>query len=557
MQLSDEEQTINWWAEGDLPVCSDSHVTYLVDGRTMMLTLCRRILSARAYLYLAYWGFTATMELVRGSDHRAGPDGSAEQEALLADLRADGLQDDDIAFWCTHTLSAQEVLAYAVQKGVDVKVLLWGCPELFSHYSPKTAHEQLTRAGVTCILDTSARGLLHHPIESLHQKITIVDGTSAFVGGLDPLIERGGEFDRWDTHVHEFATPLRRTHEGTSPHPWHDVHALIEGTAVGDVEYNFRQRWNEVVQRHHWENALLVPEHLSIPAVKSTSMVQIARTIPQHTYDFTTTGIQGIVQQYINALRNAHHFIYLENQYLWLRAYTGIDLPFTEPDSPDMELLLREMGGALRRRVTIVIILPDRPNVGRALTDASLQRLRSQAPEAIEEGRLQVFCLATSHREDGEHYRPIYVHAKVAILDDLWTTIGSANLNNRGMRDDTEMNVATLDAEAARNLRMQLMAEHLGLVGDAELFALARMLGQQPQRHEEQARAIHVLHSLQEKLSDPLASVQLMQQQAWENLNRYQAKEPLIGHLLPYLTAAEARQRRLPFQEAHGWIEER
>ena len=49
----------------------------------------------------------------------------------------------------------------------------------------------------------------------------------------------------------------------------------------------------------------------------------------------------------------------------------------------------------------------------------------------------------------------------VAIIDDLWSTVGSANLNNRGMRDDTEMNVATLDAELARGLRVLLWAEHL------------------------------------------------------------------------------------------------
>jgi phosphatidylserine/phosphatidylglycerophosphate/cardiolipin synthase-like enzyme len=53
------------------------------------------------------------------------------------------------------------------------------------------------------------------------------------------------------------------------------------------------------------------------------------------------------------------------------------------------------------------------------------------------------------------------VHAKVAIVDDLWSTLGSANLNNRGMHDDTELNVATLDAELARGLRMLLWAEHL------------------------------------------------------------------------------------------------
>src|SRR5713226_10422215 len=154
-----------------------------------------------------------------------------------------------------------------------------------------------------------------------------------------------------------------------------------------------------------------------------------------------------------------------------------------------MERNIRELGAALRRGAMVAIVLPDHPNVGRDFTDAGLARLREEVPEAIAQGRIQAFCLATSTNIDGvEHYRPIYVHAKVAIVDDLWSTVGSANLNNRGMRDDTEMNVATLNAELARDLRLMLWAEHLGLVNDVDLFALARYLGHQYQRPEENAQ---------------------------------------------------------------------
>ena len=48
----------------------------------------------------------------------------------------------------------------------------------------------------------------------------------------------------------------------------------------------------------------------------------------------------------------------------------------------------------------------------------------------------------------------------------------------------------------------------------------------------------------------------MMHKQAWENLQRYKANQPLIGHLLPYLTADEAARQGLNFQEEHGWIEE-
>ena len=558
--MSSHEELLrkDWWAEGDTPVRRDSRVTYFVDGRIVMLSMCRHYLRARNYIYLANWGMTPKIELVRGSDHVAGPDGSAEQERLMAELRAFGLSEADIDFWRTHDLSLQTVLGYVVSKGVEVKVLLWASSKFFSHYNPEEASKQLTEVGITCLIDESARGLLHHLVESLHQKISIVDGTHAFVGGVDPLIEKEGDFDRWDTPAHLFSSPLRRTPEGTSPHPWHDAHTLIEGPAAGDVELNFRQRWNDVVARQGYDRGLLIPEHPIAPALESSGLVQVARTIPQHTYNFDPDpGIQGIAQLYAKALSNAQHFIYLENQYLWLRAYTGIDISLLGFDSPDMELNIRKMGEALLRGATMAIVLPDHPNPGRAFTDAGLTRLQEEAPQAFAEGRIQAFCLGTSTtQDDGEHYRPIYVHAKVAIIDDVWVTAGSGNLNNRGMRDDTDMNVATLDARLAQGLRMMLWAEHLGLFDEHDLFDLASYLGHQHQLPQENARGEHIWHYLQEVLGNPQEGLRLMVERAQDNLRRYKARLPLVGHLLPYLKAEEAAQQGLNFREEQGWIEE-
>jgi phosphatidylserine/phosphatidylglycerophosphate/cardiolipin synthase-like enzyme len=557
MSATHEQQLKNWWAEGDTPVHADSQVAYLVDAHSTFLTMCRHFLMARTYIYIAAWGMTPLMELVRGTDQRAGPDGSPEQEALLAELRSEGLQEPEIDFWCTHDLTVQAVLGYMVSKGVQVNVLIWSSSELFSHCDPKAAHEQLTQVGVSCILDDSAYGMLHRPVESLHQKIAIVDGTHAFVGGIDMLIELSGDFDRWDTHFHHYSSPLRGNKEERTPHNWHDAHALIEGPAVGDVERNFRQRWNEVVGRHGWDSHLLVPEHPLPSPLESTSLMQVARTIPVLTYSFASEeGIQGIAQLYANALSNAQYFVYLENQYFWTHAFLGIDRPRLGTDSPDMERNMRELAAALQRGATVALVLPDHPNVGRAFTDAGLARLRAEAPDAAAQGGIQAFCLAASAEIDGaELYRPIYVHAKVTIIDDLWSTVGSANLNNRGMRDDTEMNVATLDAELARGLRMLLWAEHLELIGEESMLTVARHLGRQRQRRSVDEQAAGLLQSLEETLGDPLVGLQVMIERAQDNLRRYKAKQPLVGHLLPYLTAEEAKQQGLHFHDEHGWVE--
>lgn len=76
----------------------------------------------------------------------------------------------------------------------------------------------------------------------------------------------------------------------------------------------------------------------------------------------------------------------------------------------------------------------------------------------------------------GYRYPPIYVHAKVSIVDDEWFSVGSANLNRRGIATDAEMNVHSIAPEAARALRVHLWAEHLGLprekIADGDPIAL-------------------------------------------------------------------------------------
>ena len=54
---------------------------------------------------------------------------------------------------------------------------------------------------------------------------------------------------------------------------------------------------------------------------------------------------------------------------------------------------------------------------------------------------------------------------------------------------------------------------------------------------------------------DPLAGLQLMVERAQDNLRRFQAKQPLVGHLLPYLTFEEAKQQGLQSNEEQGWVE--
>jgi phosphatidylserine/phosphatidylglycerophosphate/cardiolipin synthase-like enzyme len=68
---------------------------------------------------------------------------------------------------------------------------------------------------------------------------------------------------------------------------------------------------------------------------------------------------------------------------------------------------------------------------------------------------------ATIQSRTGERSAPLYVHAKIGIVDDAWIAVGSANLNEHSLFNDTEVDVVSTDAGLARETRLRLWAEHL------------------------------------------------------------------------------------------------
>lgn len=606
--MSEQETlTDGRWATGDMPVRNTSRVAFLIDGRMTMLEMCLSFLCARNSIYITAWGLSPELLLVRGKHKCAGSPGSPEQEELLAWLRARGLAEEELLFWqhCDE-LSATNVLSHAASKGVDVRILLWDTYELPTQPipDPKKVLEILEPLGIRCLLDDSHKGLLNHPLMAHHQKTAVVDSRIAFVGGVDVVVENNGDFDRWDTKGHPFHTGLRLGKDGKTPHSWHDVHAVFEGSAVADVERNFRQRWNALVELHQQDSSLLLPESSAqLPEVTTNTRrsrgtgnavrLQVIRTIPKGIYSFAPDeGIATILDTYKRAFVQAKQFIYIENQYFWRRTFLGFENPGMGIPHPDMEELLQELAGALARGVVVTLLLPDNPNVGREFTDEGLKYLWDLAPHAVASGALQAYTLgSSSQQQDHTLYRSIYVHAKTTIVDDAWLTLGSANLNNRGMRDDTELNVAIEYAEMAQRLRILLMAEHLGLSDEDTLFRMVEALGRfhledreksetvthsikrwlRQQRHPNDALPAPTSSSpaeeqltdelgaiwreLESQLGDPLNGLALFAKRAKENLLSIKAGQPFVGHLLPYIPHDRAQDYEVNVHAVNGWLD--
>ena len=154
MQAGTEHAGSQWWVAGDMPVRADSQVTFLVDGRHTMWTMCLHFLTARHSIHLANWGITPHMQMVRGSDHRAGPDGSPEQLTLIGELQAAGLSAEDIQFWCNQELTVQNVLGYMVHKGVMSRFCSGPVPK-FSRIIVQKRHMSCSRRSVCIVFSTT------------------------------------------------------------------------------------------------------------------------------------------------------------------------------------------------------------------------------------------------------------------------------------------------------------------------------------------------------------------------------------------------------------------
>jgi phosphatidylserine/phosphatidylglycerophosphate/cardiolipin synthase-like enzyme len=375
-----------WWAQGEPAPRAGNRLEVLIDGAGMFTALAEAIRGAQRSIWVAGWHIAPHFELARG-----------ERDGSIGAL-----------------------LAQAAER-TDVRVLVWaGAPVPLFHPTRAevaAAVGELTRATrIRCESDPR-----EHPFHCHHEKVVVIDGTTAFVGGID-ITDFAG--DRYDTTGHPARWRLG----------WHDVATRLHGPVVADVAAHYALRWRELTGER------LDPPEAPEPAGPHT--VQVVRTVAEGMYDQIPNGDFRILESYVRAIRGAERFIYLENQFLWAPEITALLAgKLREPPSDDFR---------------VVILLPTRANNGQDDTLGQVAVLE----DADRDGRLLVATLRslTGTRDDR-----LYVHAKVGIVDDRWLTVGSANLNAHSLLNDTEMNVVCDDRELARGTRIRLWAEHLGL----------------------------------------------------------------------------------------------
>jgi phosphatidylserine/phosphatidylglycerophosphate/cardiolipin synthase-like enzyme len=268
---------------------------------------------------------------------------------------------------------------------------------------------------IQCALDPRER-----PMHCHHEKTIVIDDRVAYVGGIDLTSFNG---DRWDTPHHRARGSVG----------WHDVATRIAGPAVSDVAANFALRWHAITGE-------VVDTAPPAPPAGNIE-VQVVRTMPDGMYPLHPRGDFRILESYLRALKSAQRLIYLENQFLWSPEILEVlREKLRNPPSPDFRLL---------------VLLPAKPNSGGDDTRGQLGTLL----RADGDHKRLLACTLVSRGSDRDW--PVYIHAKVGIVDNRWMTIGSANLNEHSLFNDTEMNIVTHDNGLIAATRHRLWAEHL------------------------------------------------------------------------------------------------
>lgn len=413
----------------------------LVDADIYYSTFVRAALLAQRYIYITGWQFDTKARLLR-----PGP---------------------DIAVW--HPLELLPFLNHLCERTPELEIYITAWD-----YSLVYALEREWMQKLKFSFQSHPRvhfEFLNHPEGGgcHHQKMVIVDGHVAFLGGLD-LCDA-----RWDTREHTPRDPSRFDVNDKPYKAFHDVQVALRGPVINSLLELFKDGW----QRAAGESTLphesgttrpddpfelrSLAEERGLPlrarkaAISRTELVEVGQP--------PICELQTLLER---AILNARRLIYIENQYFTSRAIAqALCKRMADPDAGKLHIVLVMPNGA------------DSPKEDFVLGNRQRQ-IRSLVAEFAKKHGHELRLLMSSEATEQDPTPATFIHSKVMIVDDEFVTIGSANLTNRSMKVDRELNVAFEtslehpdDAERLREdiraLRASLLSEHAG-TNDSDQF---------------------------------------------------------------------------------------
>ncbi|MBE0502920.1 MAG: cardiolipin synthase [Desulfuromonadales bacterium] len=226
-----------------------------------------------------------------------------------------------------------------------------------------------------------------------HRKILIVDGKVAIIGGVNI------------SNVYS-STPFKRGKNEKIPIHWRDTDVQIEGPAVAELQQLFLDTW--MMQRGE-KPALR--NYFPVPQEAGRALVRVIGSTPGE-----SNRVPFIV--YVSAISFAEKSVHLTNSYFF----------------PDKQII-KALTDAARRGVEVKIILP-------GITDSllALHAQRSYYTKLLKSG-VQLY----------EHSDSL-LHAKTAVIDSVWATVGSTNMDYLSLLNNNEVNAIILNKEFAAEM---------------------------------------------------------------------------------------------------------
>ncbi|WP_027457341.1 cardiolipin synthase ClsB [Dechloromonas agitata] len=293
-----------------------------------------------------------------------------------------------------HAVAA--ALCQAAGRGVQVNVTVdgFGGRNFAADFLP-----QLTAAGVRAMYYRPEIGRFHlkrHRLRRLHRKLVVVDARIAFVGGINIISD-------------DNAPPELRPH--------YDYAVRVEGPILADIHHAVRRMWEIVAWANFKRRFRLAP--VSRPCcdiVGEQRAAFLIRDNIRHRND--------ILNAYLDAIDAAREEIIIANAYFLPGVRFG-----------------RALYAAAQRGVRIIVLLQGK-------TDHQLLRYATQAlyATALQAG-IRVF-----------EYERSFMHAKVAVIDGHWATVGSSNIDPFSLLLAKEANVVVRDDGFGGELRSSLLA---------------------------------------------------------------------------------------------------
>ncbi|MDD3253721.1 MAG: cardiolipin synthase [Lachnospiraceae bacterium] len=265
-----------------------------------------------------------------------------------------------------------EVLKEKVKQGVEVRMMYDGMCSLtmLPYHYPK----QLEKFGIRCKMFSPVRPVLSSAQNNRdHRKITVIDGHTAFTGGInlaDEYINRKERFGHWK-----------------------DTGIMLKGDAVNSFLIMFLQMWNVTEhERESYENYTIGADY---PYPETLNMDGYVMPYGDSPLDEETVG----EHVYIDILNEASHYVHIMTPYLILDSDMITALTF-----------------AAKRGIEIIIIMPHIPDKLYAYLLA-----RSYYAELLGAG-VKIY-----------EYTPGFVHAKSFTSDDTKAVVGTINLDYRSL----------------------------------------------------------------------------------------------------------------------------